>query len=358
MRVALITRSTLYTVRGGDTVQIVQTAQQLTELGVDVNILLSNEHIDYTKYNLLHFFNITRPADILYHGKKSGKPYVVSTILCNYSEYDKHHRKGIGMLFSFLPSDSIEYLKTMARWLMGKDHLSSINYIWKGQRKSIVEILNKAAMILPNSKSEYKRVGQDYLEQVNNIIVPNGINPNVFKWDPSILKDEKLVICVARIEGIKNQINLIRALNNTDYRLLIIGTGSPNQANYYNQCRSIAADNVSFIDHLPQNDLVYYYQMAKVHVLPSWFETTGLSSIEAAIMGCNIVITDKGDTKEYFEDYAYYCDPAEPGSILNAIKTASLAPVNDALRQKILSKYTWKHSALQTLKAYQLTAIL
>jgi glycosyltransferase involved in cell wall biosynthesis len=69
------------------------------------------------------------------------------------------------------------------------------------------------------------------------------------------------------------------------------------------------------------------------------------------------VITDKGDTKEYFEDYAYYCDPAEPESILNAIKVASSSSVNDALRQKILAKYTWKHSALQTLKAYQLTAI-
>jgi glycosyltransferase involved in cell wall biosynthesis len=357
MKVALITRSTLYTVRGGDTVQVVQTAQQLIELGVDVNILLSNEQIDYAKYNLLHFFNITRPADILYHGKKSGKPFVVSTILCNYSEYDKHHRKGIGMLFSFLPADSIEYIKTMARWLMGKDHLSSINYIWKGQRKSILEILNKTVMILPNSKSEYKRVGQNYLEQVNNIIVPNGINPDVFKWDKSVSKDEKLVICVARIEGIKNQINLIKALNNTEYRLLIIGSSSPNQVNYYNECRNIAADNVTFIDHLPQSELVYYYQLAKVHVLPSWFETTGLSSIEAATMGCNLVITDKGDTKEYFEHYAFYCDPDKPESIFKAVKKASEAPVDDALRQKILSRYTWKHSALETLKAYQLTAI-
>lgn len=358
MKVALITRSTLYTVRGGDTVQVEQTAKQLTEMGLDINILLSNQHIDYSRYDLLHFFNITRPADILYHGKKSGKPYVVSTILCNYSEYDKYHRKGIGILFSLLPADSIEYVKTMARWVSGKDHLSSINYIWKGQRKSILEILNTTAMILPNSKSEYRRVGQNYLDHVNNIIVPNGIDPDVFKWDRSIPKNEKLVICIARIEGIKNQINLIKAVNNTEYKLLIIGTSSPNQVNYYNECRSIAADNVSFIDHLPQNELVKYYQQAKVHVLPSWFETTGLSSIEAATMGCNLVITDKGDTKEYFEDYAWYCDPAKPESILNAIKAASSAPVNDALRQKILDKYTWKHSALQTLKAYQLTAIL
>eukprot|EP01037_Dinobryon_pediforme_P007089 gene7089-7153_t len=289
-------RSTLYTVRGGDTVQVLQTARQLSALRVDASILLSNEQIDYDKYNLLHFFNITRPADILYHAKKSGKPFVVSTILCNYSEYDKHHRKGIGVFFTLLPADSIEYLKTMARWLMGKDHLASINYIWKGQHKSILEILKKTALILPNSKSEYQRVGQTYLDKVDAIIVPNGINPDLFIWDRSAPKDDKLVLCAARIEGIKNQLNLIKALNNTGYQLLIIGNNSPNQK-------------------------------AKVHVLPSWFETTGLSSIEAAAMGCNVVITDKGDTREYFGDYAYYCDPAEPESIFNAVKKASESPV-------------------------------
>jgi len=357
MRVAFITRSTLYSVPGGDTVQIVQTAQQLTSMGVEANVLLSNERIDYERYNLLHFFNITRPADILYHSKKAGKPFVVSTILCNYSEYDKHHRKGIGALFSYLPPDSIEYLKTIARWLLGKDHLSSINYTWKGQRKSIIEILHRATMILPNSESEYRRVGQNYLSKVNNMVVPNGINPSLFHRSNSIKKEDKLVLCVARIEGIKNQINLIKALNNTTYKLLIIGACSPNQIDYYNECRSIAADNISFINHIPQNELVAYYERAKVHVLPSWFETTGLSSIEAAAMGCNIVITDKGDTREYFENDAYYCDPANPESILDAINRASIAPFNEQLREKILAKYTWKQAAIQTLKAYQIAAI-
>src|ERR1700710_1021890 len=100
MKVALITRSTLYSIPGGDTVQAVQTASHLTDLGVDAQIYLSNQHISYPDYDLLHFFNLTRPADILYHSKKANKPFVVSTILCNYSEYDKNYRKGIGAIFT------------------------------------------------------------------------------------------------------------------------------------------------------------------------------------------------------------------------------------------------------------------
>jgi len=358
MKVAIIARSTLYSVPGGDTVQAVQTAGQLCEIGVDTEILLTNETIDYSRYDLLHFFNIIRPADMLYHIQNANKPFVVSTILCDYSEYDKYHRKGaMGVLFSKFSSDSIEYLKTMARWILGKDHLSSLSYIWKGQRRSIIEILRSSAMILPNSESEYKRV-QNYTQKIKHLIVPNGVNPDLFEYDPTIAKDNNLVLCVARIEGLKNQLNLIKALNNTRFNLLIIGSHAPNQAAYYHHCRDIAADNIAFIDHIPQGDLVKYYQLAKVHILPSWFETTGLSSVEAALMGCNIVITDKGDAKEYFTDDAFYCDPEKPESLLAAIEKASRATVNENLRQKILKKYTWRQAALQTKLAYQLSVTI
>jgi glycosyltransferase involved in cell wall biosynthesis len=353
IKVAFITRSTIYTVPGGDTVQAVQTARHLTEMGITAEIKLANEHIHYHNYDLLHFFNLTRPADILYHSQKAGIPYVISTILCNYGEYDKYHRKGAGRLLRYLSTDTIEYLKSIARYMLGRDSLSSASYTWLGQRKSIKNILSRAAMILPNSESEYRRVIQSYQPHVNHLIVPNGADPNMFHYDASVKKDENLIVCAARIEGIKNQLNLIRALNNTPYRLLLIGTHAPNQLAYYQECRSIAADNITFIDHMPQQELVKYYRQAKVHILPSWFETTGLSSIEAALMGCNIVTSDKGDVREYFANDAYYCDPSSPESILDAVVRASSAPYDENLRHRILRQYTWKQAASQTLKAYQ-----
>lgn len=357
MKVALIARSTLYKVPGGDTVQITQTARGLAMLGVTAEIRLTNENIVYNDYQLLHFFNITRPADILRHSKSSGKPYVVSTILCDYSEYDKHHRKGIGVLFSLFSGDGIEYLKTIARFVMGKDNLISPNYLWKGQRQSIINILRGATMLLPNSESEYERITNKYTNGTRHLVVPNGIDPDLFNNIPGTKKIDNLVLCVARIEGIKNQLNLIKALNNTDFRLLIIGAHAPNQYNYYTECRDTAAANIEFIDHLPQAELIKYYRRAKVHILPSWFETTGLSTIEAAAMGCNVVITDKGDTRAYFENYPFYCDPASPQSIYQAVERAGNAGFNDALRQKILNNYTWEQAAIQTLKAYQTTVV-
>ena len=354
IKVAMITRSTLYSAAGGDTVQALQTARFLREHGCTADIKLTDEPIDYSRYQLLHFFNITRPADILYHIRKTNIPFVISTILINYSEYDKYHRGGLaGMIFRHLSADGIEYFKSLSRWLKGKDRLMSISFMWKGQRKAINEILKKAGLLLPNSVSEYRRLAAAYNCTTSYMIIPNAVNTNLFKYDRLVKKDPLLVLCVARIEGIKNQLTLIRALNNTRYTLILIGAAAPNQMSYYDSCRKTAAANVQFIEHLPQEALVSYYQKAKVHVLPSWFETTGLSSLEAAAMGCSIVITDKGDTKEYFGNQAVYCSPSSASDILSAVEKAARLPVNDVLQQKIFTQYTWQQASRYTAEGYK-----
>ena len=354
IKVAMITRSTLYTARGGDTIQALQTARLLGNYGITTDIKLTNEAINYSNYQLLHFFNITRPADILYHIKKTNIPFVVSTILINYSEYDKYHRKGFsGILFRHLHADTIEYLKAISRWILGKDKMMSISYVWKGQKRSILEILKKAGLLLPNSISEYSRLSKLYGCNTNYMVVPNAVDGSLFRFDPQIKKEPDLILCVARIEGIKNQLNLIRALNNTGYRLILIGAPAPNQLSYYHACRKLAAGNISFIEYIPQEELVNYYQKAKVHVLPSWFETTGLSSLEAAAMGCNIVITGKGDTREYFGNEAVYCKPSSPESIYAAVEKACSLPFNKKLQSKITTHYTWQQASLCTAEGYK-----
>lgn len=354
MRIAFITRSTLYTTPGGDTIQVLQTAKHLRKLGMDVDVLLTNQTINYKSYNLLHFTNITRPADILYHISRSTKPFVVSPVLVDYSEYDRTQRKGItGSIFGAFSSGSNEYIKTCARWLKGKDSLRTKSYLWKGQRKSIREILRRVSLLLPNSEAEYTRLVNDYGIPASYSVVPNGVDTSFFHSGDEDQKDEKLVLCAARIEGIKNQLNLIRALNNTSYTLLLIGSAAPNQQAYSRFCRKIASHNIVFREHVPQEALLAYYQKAKVHALPSWFETCGLSSLEAAAAGCNVTITDKGYTREYFGSDAFYCDPANPASIYAAVEAASKNPVKNNLQEKIRNQFTWQKAAEITARAYQ-----
>jgi glycosyltransferase involved in cell wall biosynthesis len=356
MKVAFIARSSLYSVRGGDTIQIVNTAKYLQQLNVHVDIKLADEKINYDQYDLLHFFNLIRPADILPHISRAQIPFVVTPLLIDYTEYDKQYRKGFsGKLFRLLSAGKTEYIKTIARWLKGQQKIKSYSYLLKGQDKSIKNIINKATLFLPNSEMEYKQLEQLYSLSPAYTVIPNGIDKNLFSpsTNNDYKKDNRMVLCVARIEGLKNQLNLIKALNNSIYELFIIGDASVNQSAYYDECKKLAAKNIHFVDHLPQEKLIQYYQKAKVHVLPSWFETCGLSTLEAAAMGCNVVVTNKGYTSEYFTEHAFYCDPESPSSIFEKIDIASNTAASKTFQQKIFTDYTWQNAASKTYKAYK-----
>jgi glycosyltransferase involved in cell wall biosynthesis len=119
------------------------------------------------------------------------------------------------------------------------------------------------------------------------------------------------------------------------------------------KCRSEAAPNVHIEGPLTDDALYAAYASAKVHVLPSYFETTGLSSLEASVMGCNVVVTDRGDTREYFGDEAWYCEPDRPESIRAAVDAAYKAPFRESLRTRILRDFTWTRAAEETFRAYK-----
>ena len=354
IKVAIITRSSLYSVKGGDTIQVVETARALNTIGIVVRICLADSLIDYAQYDLLHFFNITRPADMIFHIEKSGKPFLISPVFVEYAGFDKHSRKGISGFFAkYVAADQFEYLKTIARCLNGTDRLISKKYIWMGQSKSIRKILRSASLLLPNSVSEYQRLQRAYGLSPAYSVVVNGVDTDLFTPLGSVERDPCLVLSVGRIEGIKNQLNLIRALNNTSFRLLVIGKPAPNQLSYYQECRKLAASNIEFIDHLPQQELLHFYAKATVHALPSFFETTGLSSLEAAAMGCHIVVSKRGDVYDYFGEDALYCDPDLPESIFQAVSSAAAKNNNPALQKKVIKKYNWEQAAIATAAAYR-----
>jgi glycosyltransferase involved in cell wall biosynthesis len=200
---------------------------------------------------------------------------------------------------------------------------------------------------------EYENIAQSFSSIPPFSIVPNGIDDHLFACPANEQKDPNLILCVARIEGLKNQMNLISALNNSEFQVYLIGNPAINQNSYYLKCKKMAGPNIHFTGHLSQDELTRYYRKAKVHILPSWFETCGLSTLEAAAMGCNIVITNRGYASEYFDDHAFYCDPSSPPSILEAVKKASKEDEDKIFKKKISTDYTWRNAARKTLKAYQ-----
>jgi len=355
MRILIIARETLYSGPGGDTVQVENTAKFLRKLNVFVDIKLDGDEIKYADYDIVHLFNIIRPAGIYKHAGICKKPFVISTIYVDYSELEKKNR---GVFFTllnlFFGKYSVEYIKVIARHLNGSEKLNSSKYLLLGQKRSIIELLEKASYLLPNSKNEYNRLLKDFGVSQKYNVIPNAFDTSIFnenKIQPRIKREG--ILCVGRIEHIKNQLALIKAINQTNLTLTIIGKPAPNQLKYYKKCKEAANENILFIEHVNQAELVGYYASARVHVLPSWFETTGLSTLEAGAMGCQLVITGKGDTKDYFKDEVFYCDPDDVNSIKNAVVEANEQKNNAAITSRIRSEFIWEITAKKTLEVYK-----
>lgn len=359
MRVLMISRATLFTHQGGDTIQIIKTAEYLNKIeDVQVDIKTVNDKINVNSYDFLHLFNIMRPSDIMGVIKKSQLPYVISTVFVDYSETEANHPKISRRILSKIFSvDQLEYIKTIARAIKRQEKITDFRYILIGQRRAIKSIIKNARALLPNSNSEYNRLYNSYGVVQNYKVIPNAIDLNIFndnfEENKAFNRFKDAVICVGQFTPVKNQLNIIRALNGTKYKVFFIGNPSSNAIKYYNRCKEEAIDNIHFISFVKQVDLAQIYKMAKVHVLASWFETTGLVSLESAYMGCNIVITDKGDQKEYFNNDAYYCEPDNLKSIKEAVNAAYQNPFNQDLKKRIKNNFTWKNTALKTYETYQ-----
>lgn len=312
----------------GDSIQMLKTKEYLEKLDVSVDIS-SNSRISIEKYDLIHIFNLTRAKESYRFSQNAisqNKPYVLSTIYWNMIYYIKKDKNA----------------SSMYEW-------------WAAQNELRREILKNASMLLPNSQIEMEVIKKDFMTDQKSFIIPNCSDSLFYKGRPENfisqyeLKD--FVLCVGRISPRKNQLSLIEALKGIDLKLVLIGPKSSEE--YYGTCRMAAGDNVIFIDKMKHHELASAYAAAKVHVLPSWFETPGLSSLEAGLAGCNIVTTDKGSTKEYFKDMADYCNPSSIESISKAVIAAYNKPKGSILREYILENYTWEAAAKKTQEAYR-----
>jgi len=352
---------------GGDTVQLLRTKEYLEKLGLQVDVSLELKP-NLEKCDIVHLFHLLTDAHETYirflNARRWGKPVVLSPIYWNMNEFTRIGLKGLRRkVYYFFPDGILRRILSRIynlNFMMPKEFQSLKLHLDLDMSKNQNELLNKCDAILPNSKAEIKILSRDF--RINNqrrfLVVPNAVDESfkVAKPDFFVSKYglEDFVLCVGRIEDRKNQLSLIKALKGTGMKLVLVG--GPNKRScmlrYYELCKREADENVLFIDWMEQPELASAYAAAKVHVLPSWYETPGLTSLEAGLAGCNVVTTDRGSTKEYFSDYAWYCDPSDLRSIRSAVLESFAARKTSKLRRLILENYTWDKAAERTLEAY------
>lgn len=360
MRALWLTRPDLKTRPGGDTTQILETAASLEKRGVGIEIR-SERFPDFSGFDLVHLFHLDRVWENVEWCKQiraSSIPSVLSPIYWPSDEFDRNGRTGLTAVLTQLGGSApYQYLKLLHRGvrpLFGMGEMGSLRIAGRGYHFARRFVLETVNILLPNSHAEKEQLERCFDLQQPLSVVRNAVNPETFFDDraPRVERDERAVLYVGRIEPRKNQLMLIRALNDTGLRLRIIGRAGDFHSSYERRCRREAGPNVEFLGWRTPQELQGWYRGSGVHACPSWYETPGLASLEAASCGCSIVVTSRGSTHEYFGDQAEFCEPDDPRSIRQAIERARAKPGPRSLQRKIGCDFTWEMTAQETLEAY------
>jgi glycosyltransferase involved in cell wall biosynthesis len=355
MKIALLARQDLFTLRGGDTVQIEMTAKYLNHIGINATIFTNQYQIPLSEIDIIHFFNIGRPEGIMGILKQIKVPLVISSIYVDYSGFEKADSSLLRKTISALTGKhGFEYLKVLARWLKGSGPGVSKEYLKTGHFQSIQKVLDKSSAVISSTNSELNRLQNEFKLTGIQVAISLGVSP-VFTTPSPVLERTKAVLSVGRIEGLKNQLRLIKVCNKNKWPLTIVGTASANHQKYFEACKNEASDLITFKGAQTPEQLKQLYENHAVHAMPSYFETFNLTSLEALVCGCRPVLGNNTDAGEVYGDAVVYADPNSEESISQAIEQAFKSPVSEIERKHFIQNHDWETIAKQIADIYSQT---
>lgn len=374
MNILVQSRIDLFTKRGGDTQQIEMVIPYLKEMGINVHISL-NPQVDLKKFDIIHLNGLTRVHETYRQMKRAmyyNKPVVLTPMYNSREDLDFYIRNGnyqvIKKIYQCLPNYGYyQNLRSFIYSIPNKNFNDSLMQFLIGYENQQKFVLRNANMILPNSEMELNIIKKEL--KVTNLsyrIIHHGIemDDEIFNVPVSLFKEKldlkDFVICIGRIEPLKNQLKVIEALQNKNIPVVFVGKSSRQHRFYFENFKNKIDKNKNlyWIDNLNRKCLFSAIKLAHVVAQPSWVENCGLPGLEGGIMGANIVMTERGYTKWHFKSDVWYCNPNSVNSIRQGITNAINAPRGiKNFKERIIQEFTWEKVSEQLRTAYEFVLI-
>gem|GEM_PF-203903 len=351
LRVLMKNRGNAQTQRGGDTEVMERVAQGLRELGVSVEIDLLGTQ-DPRNFDLVHLHNFATPELTEEHARAAtavGVPYVVTTMYEDRPAYFNQMLAHFRGLESYILAG-----QPRAKW---ESLMAGTKNVAAAPRFENSWTAKNSVGLIASGEREKCVLMRDYPEARLVESYPLGSETDLQPQSAELFIRETgfkdFVLCVGRLETRKNQLSLLKALEDSELTLVFVTGGFTYQPEYETLCRQfVRRGKTYFLNRLTSPQLASAYAAARVHALPSWYELPGIVSLEAARMGANIVVTDLGTAADYFGSEAYYCSPGDIDSIERAVLEAYNAPRSNILATRIAG-FTWHGAAEKVLSIYQ-----
>ncbi|WP_455671795.1 glycosyltransferase family 4 protein [Phocaeicola sp.] len=228
-----------------------------------------------------------------------------------------------------------------------KLRLFSQNYILRKLKQDVKRFYART-----DFEANYLRKGYGIADEKISLIP---LSYRMDAYDPSVKKESFCLFAGTMTQERKNVPNLIRAAKKYGFRLVLVGNTGNAASLAKLQSLIAGASNIEIKGFVTEDELIALYNRAKVFALPSLNEGVGLVALEAAIHGCNIVITDLGGPKEYYKPgLANLVNPYD----IDDIGVAILKSLDDnsqqpALRNYLIENYSITHCVDMLIESYK-----
>lgn len=280
------------------------TSEALTKRGFSVEVLNLN-------YQLFHFSTLWK----LYVWFKKIKPDIVHTAAVEANFYGVLAAKLAGVKLIFAEEIGIPKHSKKTQLLM-----------------RIVYLFTKNVICVSNAVKKY-------LVQLREIREKKGIviyNPVATKPYKSSTLMGNTIICVGRLERVKNQKILIQAVSKSKHKnlkLLLVGDGRERH-NLEFQIKNLQLENQVTITGFVSNPEVYLAQ-SDLFVLPSKSEGFGIAVLEAMQQGIPCLCTNVGGIPEFMDENTngWLFNPLDENELVTKIDAYFDLPIE--VRQQI-----------------------
>jgi glycosyltransferase involved in cell wall biosynthesis len=319
---------------GGVAVRLDRSKAALERLGVHVSLF---NHWERSRdFDLLHVFGSTHEvASLVDSARGVGIPTVVSAIF------------GVGG-------------SPWKGWIGARAaRLLPLTTVHELRRR----LFHRADAVLATSTAEATALRMRYgLDARRLRVVRSGVDaerfagarPDAFRQRHGL---ERFVLCVGRIRRDKGQSRLVRALDGAGLSLVIIGPEDPTDAVGVREFRTLLPRRpwVRYLGAIPHDDplLPSAFKAARVHALPSAFESLGFVTLEAAAAGCAVVSGRYAPIVEYLGDRVDYVEPESEASIRTTVTRAYERGPDPSLAEFVRERYSWDAVARELLDVYR-----
>ena len=236
---------------------------------------------------------------------------------------------------------------------------------------SFVKMQGRVARRMPRivvvSENSIKDINHDMgvpLDRMRLVYV--GVDPELFRPLPAVKRQPNRLITTASADvTLKGLAYLLEALaklrTERDVRLTVIGTPKPDGKAAATIARLGLDSVIEFVSGVPDERIVELYAESELAIVPSLYEGFSLPAIEAMATGTALVATTGGALPEVTGrdgDTVLSCAPGDSEALAATIRRglddAGLRDrVGAAGRARVIERWTWRHTAGQTVEQYR-----